>query len=339
MPKKFHILCLLALFIIMSIIAGCQSRETASPEPIKAAVEYTDHAASFYCAQGNNLFEENGIHFDRINLYASGVKVAAAFSKEGFDVGYMCLVPAIYTYANGGVPIKIIAGTHKNGYGLVVNADKIKNIKDLEKENIIISNGPKGTVTDFMQMLLMEKEKLDGKQVLAHTVRMNAAQQIMALENKQVDAAFLPEHFATLAASLPGMKMLVTSQEIWPEMQGSVIVVSEKFLKNYPEKVNTIKKINQQSIDFINSNPRQAARIISKTLNIGEEKIKKEMGEVPVNLQITPEIVESSLSNLTNTSRIKEDEVQQVIDKMYQLGYIEKSFSAREIMASDEEIK
>lgn len=333
-------LIFLLIFLITFTFSGCKnSSSSVISSPIKAAVEYTDHAASFYCAQGNKLFEQNNINFASINLYASGVKIAAAFAQEGFDVGYMCLVPAIYTYANGGIPIKIIAGTHKNGYGLVVNTEKIKNIKDLENENIVIANGPKGTVTDFMQMLLIEKENLNQDKILSHTIRMNAAQQIMALQNRQVDAVFLPEHFATLAASSPGMKLLLTSQDVWPNMPGSVIVVSENFFQEHPEKVALIREINRQSIDFINNHPEKAAQVVSEALNINEGNIKQEMKNTSPSLKVTPQIIKASLANIKCTPEITEEEVQKIIDKMCELGYIEKSFPASQILAVAEEPK
>jgi len=314
---------------------GCSRTQTPKQEDINlnVAVEYTDHAAAFYFAQGKSLFQNAGLYIKDVKVYASGVGVAAAFTKGGFDVSYMCLVPAIYTYANGGVPIKIIAGTHKNGYGLVVNSAKIKDLRDLEKDGIKIANGPKGTTTDFLQMLLVEKENLNSEKVLANTVRMNAAKQLMALRNGKVDAVFVPEHFAAMAASFPGMKMLLSSSDIWPDMQGSVIVVTEDFLKKQPEAVEKLKETNKKSIDLMNENPQEAAVIIAQNLNINQAMVKEETQSLEANLEVTPELVAKSMTNLRSTPEITKQDVQAVIDKMYALGYITKSFDATEIMA------
>jgi NitT/TauT family transport system substrate-binding protein len=273
--KKAIVILSIVALIASVALTGCSqnktSKENASTQNVTSekdvslnvAVEYTDHAASFYYANGKNLFQEAGIKINDVKVYASGVGVAAAFIKGGFDVSYMCLVPAIFTYANGGVPIKIIAGTHKNGYGLVVNRDKIQKLKDLEKSGVKIANGPEGTSTDFLQKLLIEKENLDSEKIMSNTVRMNAAKQLMALRNGKVDAIFVPEHFATLAASFPGMKMLLKSTDVWPDMQGSVLVVTEDLLKNQPKTVEKLKEINKKSIQLINENPQDAAAIIA----------------------------------------------------------------------------
>ncbi|MDD4334720.1 MAG: ABC transporter substrate-binding protein [Desulfotomaculaceae bacterium] len=335
MKKKFFVSVLIGCFLLLTVGCGQKQTETENQEGINmnAAVEYTDHAAAFYFAQGKNLFQENNLNINDIKVYASGVGVAAAFTKGGFDVSYMCLVPAIYTYANGGVPIKIIAGTHKNGYGLVVNSEKIKELRDLERSDIKIANGPKGTTTDFIQMLLIEKENLDSGQVLANTVRMNAAKQLMALRNGIVDAVFVPEHFAAMAASFTGMTMLASSNDIWPDMQGSVLVVSGDFLTKHPDGVEKLKETNQKSIDMMNEDPQEAAIIVAQNLNINQGMVKEETQSLQANLEVTPELVAKSMTNLRSTPDITLQDVQAVIDKMYALGYITKPFDAAEIMA------
>jgi NitT/TauT family transport system substrate-binding protein len=302
---------------------------------LNVAVEYTDHAAAFYYAQGKNIFSEAGITINNVKVYASGVGVAAAFTKGGFDVSYMCLVPAILTYANGGVPIKIVAGTHKNGYGLVVNSTKIKGLRDLEKSGIKIANGPQGTSTDFLQKLLIEKENLDSEKIMANTVRMNAAKQLMALHNGKVDAVFVPEHFATLAASFPGMKMLLKSADIWPDMQGSVLVVTEELIINQPETVEILQEINKKSIQLMNGNPQDAAAIVAQSLNINQAMVKEETQSPEANLEVTTEIAAASIKNLKMTPDISIREVQDIIDKMYAWGYLTKHFDAREIIAAN----
>jgi NitT/TauT family transport system substrate-binding protein len=233
------------------------------------------------------------------------------------------------------VPIKIVAGTHKNGYALVVNSATIKKLSDLEKKGIKIANGPEGTTTSFLQRLLIEKEGLNSEKIKANTVQMNAAKQLMALRNGKVDAIFVPEHFASLAASFPGMKMLIKSSDIWPDMQGSVLVVTEDLLTNQPKVVEKLKEINKQSIQLMQKNPSDAAETVAKVLNINQAMVKDEKKSPDANLDVTPEIAAASISNLKMTSDISVKEVQAVIDKMYEFGYLTKTFDAKEIMAID----
>lgn len=350
MKYKLSKMITMVVFILCSalLFAGCGNKQGADSTPntsiqvaneekvdLNVAVEYTDHAASFYYAQGTDLFQDAGININDIKVYASGVGVAAAFTKGGFDASYMCLVPAIFTYANGGVPIKIIAGTHKDGYALVVNSATINELGDLEKDGVKIANGPQGTTTDFLQMLLIEQERLDSEKIMANTVRMNAGKQLLALFNGKVDAIFVPEHFASLAASFPDMEMLIKSSDIWPDMQGSVLVVTDDLLTNQPEVVEKLKEINEQSIKLMSENSEEAAEIIAQVLNINQVLVKEQMESPDANLEVTQEIAAASMKNLKMTSDIRVEEVQVIIDKMYELGYLTKSFDAKEIIDID----
>ncbi|MBN2654200.1 MAG: ABC transporter substrate-binding protein [Nitrospirae bacterium] len=329
----------IVLFILtFSIFADhCLSaqKDIKDKKTLNMAVEYTNHAAAFYYAEGKGLFRKADISINEIKVYTSGVGVAVAFTKGSFDAGYMCLVPAIFTYANGGVPIKILAGTHKDGYGLVVNSEKIKTIKDLEKTNIKIANGPKGTTTDFLQMLMMKKNKLNTEAILSRTLRMSASKQLMALQSRRVDAVFVPEHFATLAASFPGMKMLLKSTEIWPDMQGSVLVVTKDMIRNHPDLVKKLKRVNSQSIKLINKNRFEAANIFARSINSSSSMIENKSKDSPITTILSAELAAESTGNMRMTPDITRKDVQDVIDKMYELGYLRKSFDAAEIMADE----
>src|SRR4030042_3837941 len=102
------------------------------------AVEFTDHAACAYISQDKRWFEEEGLKLTAYESYATGMALAAALARGDIQVAYICLVPAIDAYANAGVPIKVVAGTHKYGYGFVGNNDKKKTVKDLGKPEIPI---------------------------------------------------------------------------------------------------------------------------------------------------------------------------------------------------------
>ena len=90
--------------------------------------------------------------------------LSAALARGDIDAAYICLIPAINAYAN--VPIKVVAGIHKYGYGLVVNPDKVKTIDDLKKEGIRIGCSREGSPLDALLYKMIEKYHLDKKQIL-----------------------------------------------------------------------------------------------------------------------------------------------------------------------------
>ena len=85
----------------------------------------------------------------------------------------------------------------------------------------------------------------------------------------------------------------------------------------------------------MNENPKNAALTVAQNLNINQGMVKEETKSPEADLEVTPELVAESMSNMLMSSEISKEEVQAVIDKMYDLGYLTKSFAAEEIMAVD----
>jgi NitT/TauT family transport system substrate-binding protein len=258
--------------------------------------------------------------------------LAAALARGDIQVADICLVPAITTYANAGVPIKVVAGTHKYGYGLVVNPEKIKTVKDLEKPGIRIGCVQVGGAVDVVLHKMIDKYGLDEEKVLNNVQRMNPPKQVMAIETGQLDAAFVPEHWATMAEEF-GFNMLLMSQDVWPEMQGSVLVVKDDLINSHPDAVTKLVEVTERATEWSNQHPQEAAEVMARQLQAAAgEVFPAETVDVVGKLEITPEVLLKSMSRLEYTTDIDPEMVQETIDYLVELGYIKKSFSAEDIL-------
>ena len=327
--KRISILLLIIFLVFSSIVGECVSKEKA---PIGMAVEFMDHAACAYISQDKGWFEEEGINFTSYESYVTGMALASALARGDIQVAYICLVPAINVYANAKVPIKIVAGTHKYGYGLVVNPDKIKNIKDLEKSDIRLGCVREGGAVDVLLHRTIDKYNLDEEKILSRIQRMNPPKQVMAIKMGQLDAAFLPEQWATMAEDF-GFKMLLMSQDVWPEMQGSVLVVKEELIEDYPDVVKKLVKVSKRATDWANQYPQEAAEIVARQLQeAGGSLFPVEIADVATKTEITPEVLLRSMNRLKYTTDIDLAVIQDAIDYVAQLGYIKSSFKAGDIL-------
>jgi len=326
--KKLLIL-LLAGLLVLTPIVGCGKKEEA---PIGMAVEFMDHAACAYISRDKGWFEDEGLKLTTYESYVTGMALAAALGRGDIEVAYICLVPAINAYANARVPIKIVAGTHKYGYGLVVDPEKVKTVGDLEKPDIRIGCVREGGAVDVILHKTIDKHKLDEDKVLDNIQRMNPPKQVLAIKMGQLDAAFLPEQWATMAEEL-GFKMLLMSQDVWPEMQGSVLVVKEDLISNHPEVVRKLVKVSQRATDWGNQHPDEAAEVMARQLQAaGGEIFPAEAAEVAAKLEITPEVLLRSMTRLEYTTAIDPEVVQETVDYLVELGYIKSSFDAEDIL-------
>ncbi|MBA7568610.1 ABC transporter substrate-binding protein [Candidatus Atribacteria bacterium 1244-E10-H5-B2] len=326
--KKVFILLILGL-LVFAFFGECAPQEET---PIGMAVEFMDHAACAYISQDKGWFEKEGLNFTSYESYVTGMALASALARGDIQVAYICLVPAINVYANAKVPIKIVAGTHKYGYGLVVNPEKIKSVKDLEKPGIRLGCVREGGAVDVLLHRTIDKYNLDEEKILSRIQRMNPPKQVLAIKTGQLDAAFLPEQWTTMAEGF-GFKMLLMSQEVWPEMQGSVLVVKEELIRDHPEIVEKLVKISQKATDWINQHPQEAAKIVARRLQeAGGSLFPVEIADVATKVEITPEVLLKSMNRLKYTTDINLAVIQDAINYVAHLGYIKNRIKAEDIL-------
>jgi NitT/TauT family transport system substrate-binding protein len=326
--KKFFILLLIGFLILVSLGEGAAQEET----PLGMAVEFTDHAACAYISQDKGWFEEEGLNITTYESYETGMALAAALARGDIQVAYMCLVPAIDVFANAKVPIKIIAGTHKYGYGLVVNPDKIKTIQDLEKPDIRIGCVREGGAVDVLLHKIIDKYNLKEEKIISNIRRMSPPKQILAIQSGQLDAAFLPEQWSTMAEEF-GFRMLLMSQEVWPGMQGSVLVVKEELIKNHPDLVKKLVRVSKRATNWANQYREEAAEVVARQLQkAGGSLFPVEDADLVSKIEITAEVLLKSMNRLEYTININPLIVQETINYVANLGYIKSSFKAEDIL-------
>ncbi|MBN2254162.1 MAG: ABC transporter substrate-binding protein [Deltaproteobacteria bacterium] len=323
------LLSLLIGLLIIIPVAGCAPRQEA---PIGMAVEFTNHAACAYTSFDKGWYEDEGLSLSTYDSYATGMALSAALTRGDIQVAYTCLVPAINAYANAEVPIKVVAGTHKYGYALMVNPDKVKSVKDLEQEGLRIGCVQEGGAVDVVMNKLIDRYGLDKEKVLNNLQRMNPTKQMLTVKMGKLDAAFLPEQWSTMTEDY-GFEMLMSTQDVWPEMQGSVLVVKTDLIENNPELVKKLVKITGKATDWINAHPEEASEVLARQLGaVGDSLQPSEVAGLSTQMEITPEVMLKSVNRMDFTTDIDPAMVQEIIDYVAELGYIKSSFDADELL-------
>ena len=314
------------------MVSGRSLSAGAEGKKISMAVEFVDHAAAAHIALKKGWFAQKGLEVKSFDNYITGIALAAAMSHKGIDVAYMCLCPAILAYANGHVPIRVICGTHKYGYGCLVDPAKIKVSWDLLDPHIRIGCPREGSASDVFMNRFIDAYHLNREDFLRLVRRMPPPNILLAMKLGKLDAGFLPEQFPTMGETL-GFKRLADASDVWPGMQGSVVVIREGLIKRSPETVRAVISATRQGIDYIHQHPEAAARIVATALQVeGGRIFPLKMKTVLKVFQITPRIIQNSLQqHMICDIQIDYRMVQEVIDTMAHLGYI-KRFQASEIL-------
>lgn len=315
--------------MILIPFAGCAPKSEAS---VHMAVEFVDHAACAHIARNQGWFQAAGLTVSAFENYITGMALATALGRGDINAAYICLIPAICAYANGKVPIKIVAGTHKYGYGLLVNPEKVRRAQDLENPGIRIACAREGSPVDAVMHKMIDKYELDEGRVLSKVERMPPPKVLLALKMRQVDAGFCCEQFPTMGEEL-GFHVLLSAKDLWPKMQGSVLVVGEDLIRDHPEIVTKLVEITQQGTRYIHDHPKDAAMIVADELTVAErEVLPLEIKRDTAELEITPEAILKSLTTrMECTTNVDPAMVQEEIDYLAELGYIQ-GFDAGDIL-------
>lgn len=321
---------LLVMFIIIGGLFCCAKKEEKS---IKIAVEFVDHASSAYIAKAKGWFEKEGLKIEAFDNYITGMALAAALTRGDIDAAYICMIPAISAYANGNVKIKVVCGTHKYGYGLIVDPEKVKNVSDLMKLEVRVACSREGSPLDCLLNKMIEGYGLDGKELKKKILRMPPPKVLLALQMGRIDAGFCCEQFPTMGERM-GFKELLSAQDLWTEMQGSVLVVKDELIEKHPDIVKKLVEITEKGIEYINKYPDESSLIVAQALTVAGEKILPvKVSKIAEKLQIKPDDIQKSLTKkMINTIDIDIEGIQQEIDYMAELGYIKKTFEATELL-------
>jgi len=274
-------------------------------ENVVMAVEFNDHSAAFWVALDKGFFKEEGINITFLKTFRTGLELVAALTRGDIQVGWACLGPTIMAYSRG-IPIKIVAGAHLHGYA-IVSRPEIREVSQLNGK--VVGCPGKGSPCYLLLEMVIERYNLSDVRLK----KMPPYTMLNALLAGQIDAAAIPEHYATLAESR-GLNVLVRSQDVWPNMPGSVLFVRRDLLEKNPELVLKLVKVTKRATEYINSHFNESAEIVSRHLGITFDQAYR------------------SMLNLNYSTQIDLDQVRRYVDLMVQYGALRKRIDPRDLV-------
>lgn len=328
--KQVHSFCCLFVALCCLLLCGACSRE--EPPELRMAVEFMDHAAAAYVALDKGWFAEAGCRVASCESYVTGMALSSALARGEIQAAYICLIPALNAVANAGVDLRIVAGTHQYGYGLVVHPDRVREVGDLEKPGLRIGCVREGGSVDVLLHRVMREYDLDPQNILPKVRRMNPPKQVMAIRMDRLDAAFLPEQWAGVAED-EGFAMLLTARDVWPSMQGSVLVVTRELMQSSPDVVKKMVQVNQRATDWINAHPEEAAHILARRFSLsGGQAVSEQMAAQLKDIEVSGQTLQRSMQRIRYTTAIRPEAVQEVIEVLMELDYIKQGLKAADIL-------
>jgi len=307
--KRLAIGIALSILVLSYLAYVYLTSSVEANNSVSIGVEFNTHASPIWIDLKNHLFRSQGIEVKKVFKFRTGLELAAALARGDVQVGWACLGP-ILLIIDKGINVKIIGKYHNYGYELVVNPSKIRSIQDLNDSTVYTPG--KGSPA---YLLLLKTEEKYG--IRFSTVRFMKPQNILAaLLSGEAHAAFLPEHYASLAV-YKGMRILLTAKQIWPNMPGSFVVASTSLINKNPQLIRKLLNVTYEGIRIIRRNITEAIEADSWALGVPQE------------------VANRSIHMLEWNTTIDLKEIQEYINFMYNHGLLHHKLNATEIIDTE----
>ncbi len=149
-----------------------------------------------------------------------------------------------------------------------VGKGDITSLEQLEGKKVAISG--KGSVPEYAMNYILSQKGLTDKVNLDYLPdHATVAQSLLAGD---IDVAILPQPFVTqVTLKNPDMKILIDLNKEWKEASNGesvlsmgCLVINKEFAENNKEFVKEFLKSYEESVNYVNSNPAEAAKLVEK---------------------------------------------------------------------------
>lgn len=277
MKKSRKLSLLLALIMLISLFAGCSSKEQAKDTPAQPEAPKEKTNVTIAGLKGPTsigmikMIDDKALNSDDYNV--SYVAESAPDALTGKIISgeiQISSVPAnlasvLYNKTGGKIQIMAI-NTIGNLY--IVGSDGTAKISDLEGKTLGMS--AKGSTPDFAMNYILKQNGLEGKVQLEYELdHATLSQKVIGGDS---EVALLPQPFVTQTTMKnQNVKMLIDLNEAWKEatagkseLYTGCIVVNKEFAENNKEFVQEFLKQYEESVNYVNANAKDASVLVEK---------------------------------------------------------------------------
>jgi NitT/TauT family transport system substrate-binding protein len=229
-----------------------------------------------FVAKSKGFFQQQGLQVEIVD-FADGSPMEA-FASGNLDIALLGIAPSAI-WQGQGVGLKVVAAANGGGHVLLTRTDTgINTIHDLKGRKVAT---PKpGTVTDtlFRAHIVKEIAGLDPEKDIQIVPNVAPGDMPTALfVSREVDAVITWEPYASEAElQFKNAKVLYDSAAEWhksyPDSQQfypvNVVIASQSFIDSHPDDLRRFLAAYVQAIQFVNTNPDEANKIIGDELQL-----------------------------------------------------------------------
>ena len=264
MKKLVSMLLALTLVLIM----GCAQAEDSTSETTAVRIGALKGPTSMGMAQMLKDAADGNSNY-QFTIAGAPDEITALLVKGELDVAAVPsnLASVLYNNTNGGVKVAMI---NTLGILYVVEAgDTVNSVADL-KGRTVYSSG-KGATPEYSVDYILSQNGIDPETDVTVEFKSEHTELAAALQSGNADLAVLPEPFVTtVLAGNDNLRVALNLNEEWDKvsdgsgMVTGVLVVRSEFAEQHPDELTALLEAYEQSVNFVNENPAEAAAIIEQ---------------------------------------------------------------------------
>ena len=264
MKKLVSMLLALTLVLIM----GCAQAEDSTSETTAVRIGALKGPTSMGMAQMLKDAADGNSNY-QFTIAGAPDEITALLVKGELDVAAVPsnLASVLYNNPNGGVKVAMI---NTLGILYVVEAgDTVNSVADL-KGRTVYSSG-KGATPEYSVDYILSQNGIDPETDVTVEFKSEHTELAAALQSGTADLAVLPEPFVTtVLAGNDNLRVALNLNEEWDKvsdgsgMVTGVLVVRSEFAEQHPDELTALLEAYEQSVNFVNENPAEAAAIIEQ---------------------------------------------------------------------------
>ena len=317
MKIRSAILAVIAVIVVISI-AGIVTSFDENRYEKKIRVAYfpnIGHAIPIIGMEKGIFENQIGLETNiEPRLFDSGPQVIESLFAGSVDIAYVGPGPAINGFLKSEHKnVKILSGAASGGASFVVHPNsEINSVADFAGKRIAspqIGNTQDVSLRNYLNENGLKPAEKGGSVVVLNIPNPD----IYTLFTKgEIDAAWVPEPWASLLVQELNGKRLFFEEDLWPEKKfASVILIGrDEYVKEHPQVIQNWLESHTKTINWINENPKDTRIIFNQFM-------KNTMGQ-----SLSDSVIDESLSNLEITSDPLKESISTIAQRADSLGYL-----------------
>jgi NitT/TauT family transport system substrate-binding protein len=273
-------------FATGALTIGSSVRAAGQPWNVNVVAAESFYHSALYYAVDNNLFENAGIHIDRLQQGLPGKDVIQGFASGSFDLAVTGVPPQGVFWARG-IPIKVLMYLgHSEQTEVLALKPGINKPDDLRGKVMAVSGI--GSMSEVYSNIALRFSGIDAHK---DTVLkpMNQAQMVQLAALGQLDAvAVWPPYTTLIRRDHPDAKVVVNAVDAWKKQyhtrRGAPshgLVVRQAALDEHRPQVKAFAQALYAGVQAVRGKPQLIADEISKHEKLERDVILASMKESP----------------------------------------------------------